>query len=129
MTLAKEPDDNHRNAAAHIFQDGDVLVMTLPAVVDLSLYSDLYRHLEAADHRSIQQILLDFSAVEKLCASGIAAFISLGRLSQDLRIRLLILDPPLGVSRQLDPVLPAATWIDSCQDAGIGVVPGERMVA
>lgn len=129
MTLNNDTDAVVQHNGYQIFLDGNTLVITLPAVIDLSLYTSLYYELEKPAGNAAQQILLDFSSVTKLCASGIAAFISLSRLAQERRIRLLILDPPIGVSRQLDPILPAATWIDSYQDASIDMDLGDVRVA
>lgn len=120
MTLVNTMGDNVPAAGSRIFQDGNILVVTLPPIVDLSLYTTLYGNIQKVGDQTLLQILLDCSRVEKLCASGIAAFISLSRLTREKRIGLLILDPPVGVGRQLDPVVPNATWIDSYQEAAVG---------
>ncbi|MEX2523680.1 MAG: STAS domain-containing protein [Gammaproteobacteria bacterium] len=115
MSYVNAVANTSKPAESWMFQDGNVLAVIVPSIVDLGLYTSLCRSIPASDDQTVQQILLDCSHVDKLCVSGIAALISLDRLCRDRRIRLMILDPAAGISRQLDPILPNATWIDSCQ--------------
>lgn len=86
--------------------------MSLPPVVDLSLYTMLYNSVNNAARDNVRYLLLDFSEAEKLCDSGVAAFMSLQKLARDVHIRLLMLDTPIGMHNQLEYVVPEAFWID-----------------
>lgn len=98
-----------------IFRNEDTLAMALPSIVDLSLYTMLYQSVNEAAHDNIRYLLLDFSEAEKLCDSGIAAFMSLQKLINVMQIRLLMLDTPVEIYKQLEDILPGAFWIDMSQ--------------
>jgi len=73
--------------------------------------------LENAGRDCIRQILFDCSGMEKLSDSGRAAFLRLGKDARRQGIRILVLDAPLEISKQLDRLLPRATWVDSYHQA------------
>ncbi|MEJ2761588.1 MAG: hypothetical protein P8126_08655 [Gammaproteobacteria bacterium] len=99
--------------------DGDTLVTVLGPVVDFCFYNDVRREIERDTRAVIEQILVDCSSVEKLNASGIAAFIGLDALARERCIRLLIFEPHLGIRKQLRPLLPNALWMHAfLADAG-----------
>lgn len=91
---------------------GATLVTVLGPVVDFRLYNCLRCELERDTRAGIEEILLDCSSIEKLSASGIAAFIGLGALARERCIRLLMFEPPLGIRDQLLPLLPDALWMN-----------------
>ena len=111
MTPLTPTDSTLETAEAGVFLDGDTLVMTIPATLDLSLYTTLRHRLRGAGLDGIRHILLDFSRVKTLCPSGIAAFRSLGKLAEERYIRVLMLDPPAGIRRQLAALLSNAPWL------------------
>lgn len=112
MTPLTRRDILAQAADTGVFQDGDTLVMTLPATLDLSLYTTLRHFLRGAGRDGVRHILLDLSKVKTLCPSGIAAFRSLGKLAEERYIRVLMLDPPAAVGRQLAALLSDAPWLD-----------------
>lgn len=95
-----------------VFQEGDTLIMSLPSAIDLSLYTMLYRFLLDMDLDAINQILLDLSAAEILCTSGMAAFICLERLAIKRHMHVLMFETPDAMRKQLASVFGNASWLD-----------------
>lgn len=97
--------------------DGDHTVsMLLPTVVDLSLYTTLYPSIQNAMYNNTWFILLDFTNVEKLFDSGIAAFMGLDKLTRDMSMHLFMVNTPTDIYKQLRTITPNAFWIDiSCK--------------
>ncbi|MEJ2762361.1 MAG: STAS domain-containing protein, partial [Gammaproteobacteria bacterium] len=112
MTSLTRMDSVLSAADAGVFQDEDTLVMTIPATLDLSLYTTLRHFLRGAGRDGIRHILLDLSKVKTLCPSGIAAFRSLGKLAEERYIRVLMLDPPAGICQKLASLLADTPWLD-----------------
>ena len=96
-----------------MFCKGDTLAMSLPSVVDLSIYTVLYQSIHSVVNIDIRYLLLDMSNTRMLCDSGIAAFICLRNLISQQRLRLLMLDTPAHIYNRLELVLPDAFWIDT----------------
>lgn len=102
---------------APTYLDGDTLVMVLPSVVDLSVYTYLFKGTDGGKGYPVKQILLDCAAVKQLQDSGVAGLTLLGKLAHDHHVQLLFLDAPAILSRVLTLSLPCATWIESFRDA------------
>jgi len=103
--VVEEPDETS------IFHDGDALIVSLPAVIELRVFVKMSQAINNVPWRSISYILLDFSRVERLGITGVATFYSLERIAQEQNIRLLILDVPEQIREQLDMLLPDAVCI------------------
>jgi anti-anti-sigma regulatory factor len=95
-----------------IFTDGDALIISLPAVIELQVFTKINHAIDDVPSRSISYMLLDFSRVEKLGITGLATLLSLARMIPALNIRTLILDIPVQMRAQIDLLLPNACCID-----------------
>jgi hypothetical protein len=95
-----------------VSREGDTLIMSIPSIIDLSLFTILYRFLLDVDLDAINQVLLDLSAVEILCTSGIAAFLCLESLAIKRHMRVLMFETPDAIRKQLTSVFPNAAWLD-----------------
>lgn len=96
-----------------LLRRGDTLAMSLPSVVDLSIYTVLYQSIHEAVRFNVRYLLLDMSKTRILCDSGIAAFICLRNLIGQQKLRLLMLDTPAHIYRRLELILPDAFWVDT----------------
>jgi anti-anti-sigma regulatory factor len=95
-----------------IFTDGDALIISLPAVIELQVFTKINHAIDDVPSRSISYMLLDFSRVEKLGITGVATLLSLARMIPAQNIRTLILDIPVQMRAQIDLLLPNACCID-----------------
>jgi len=99
-----------------IFTDGDALIISLPAVIELQVFTKInhaiVHAIDDAPSRGISYMLLDFSRVEKLGITGVATLLSLARMIPAQNIRTLILDIPVQMRAQIDLLLPNACCID-----------------
>jgi anti-anti-sigma regulatory factor len=106
MSLEAQSGDIPEAVGAGIFRDGDTLILSIPAIIDLSLYTVLHHFLRRAGRHAISHILIDLSAAETLCNSGVAALLSLERLAGERDIRVLALDAPGAIREQLVSLFP-----------------------
>lgn len=113
------PEDGTRKPDSFTFIDGDTLVTVLPPVVDFHRVKQLQYDITCGDGHLPRKILLDFSTVEKLTATGISAIIGLGLAAAEQGITLLMLEPSPGIRGQLQPLLPAAAWLDGREHGAI----------
>jgi len=112
------PGDGTRTPGSLSFIDGDTLVAALPPVVDFHRVKQLQYDINCSTDRRPAKILLDFTPVEKLTATGISAIIALGLFSLEQGIELLFLESSPGIRRQLEPLLPAVFWINQQSPGG-----------
>ena len=102
-------DQTGEQVGTGIYSNKNTLTKKLPSLVDLTLYDFVNK----STSDNINNLLLDFSAAERLCDSGIAALISLQKLAWDTHLSLFMLDMPDDMRDQLVSMLSGAFWIES----------------
>jgi len=93
-----------------IFDDINRAFITLPPVVDLSIFIILQRTNELVAKEKITQILIDCCSVKELRDSGIAVLMNLNKFAMEHGIQILMLDTSTAVYARLAPWLPQVTW-------------------
>lgn len=106
-----------------ICDDGNTLVILIPAVVDLSINTVLRQANEFIAKECITQILIDCSSVKQIRASGLAVLMNLSNFARQYKIRVLMLEASREVHDRLAPRLPDAVWLQCDRAAQASTQP------